>query len=207
MGTDITRRDFFKMVGLGGTAATLVGCGAEPPEKLIPYLIPAEEVIPGAALWYATVCQECPAGCGIVMKTREGRAVKAEGNPAHPINRGALCARGQASLQGLYNPDRIRAPLFRSADGTFRPVSWEEAEGRVVKELLRLRDEGKVDRVAFVSSLVGGTLKQLIDRWMGALGSHRTFLFEPLGYEGLRTAHDLLFGLGTIPSYDLSKSR
>jgi anaerobic selenocysteine-containing dehydrogenase/Fe-S-cluster-containing dehydrogenase component len=207
MGADFTRRDFFKMLGAGGAAATLVGCGAEPPEKLIPYLVPAEEIIPGVAVWYATVCRECPAGCGVVIKTREGRAIKAEGNPVHPVNRGALCARGQASLQGLYNPDRIREPQIRNADGSFRPVSWDEAEGRVAKDLLQLREAGKIDRVAFFSSLVGGTLKQLIDRWMGALGSHRTFLFEPLGYEGLRAAHEALFDLGTIPSYDISKSQ
>src|ERR671918_2868952 len=145
--SEITRRDFFKMVGAGGTAATLVGCGAEPPEKLIPYLVPAEEMIPGVAMWYATVCQECPAGCGMVVKTREGRAVKAEGNPAHPVNRGALCARGQASLQGIYNPDRIREPQIRSADGSFRSVSWQEAEQTVAKHLSTLRTEGKVERV------------------------------------------------------------
>ena len=207
MAMDVSRRDFFKIVGAGGAAATLVGCGAEPAEKLIPYLIPAEEIVPGVAVWYASVCRECPAGCGIVMKTREGRAIKAEGNPAHPINQGALCARGQASLQGLYNPDRIRDPLLRSSDGTFRPVSWEEAEIRVVKELLQLREAGTIDRIAFVSSLIGGTLKQLIDRWMGALGSHRTFIFEPIGYEGLRAAHERLFGLGTIPNYEISKSQ
>ncbi|MPZ77377.1 MAG: molybdopterin-dependent oxidoreductase [Deltaproteobacteria bacterium] len=206
-GTEITRRDFFKVVGVGGAAATLVGCGAEPPEKLIPYLIPAEEIIPGVGLWYATTCRECPAGCGMVLKTREGRAVKAEGNPSHPVNQGALCARGQASLQGLYNPDRIREPLIRNTDGTFRPVSWEEAEGTVAKHLSTLRTEGKGQRVAFVSSLVGGSLKQLIERWMGALGSHRTFIFEALGYDGLKTAHEILFGLNTIPRYDLGKSQ
>src|SRR5918996_208238 len=206
-GNEITRRDFFKMVGVGGAAATLVGCGAEPPEKLIPYLVPAEEMIPGVAMWYATVCQECPAGCGMVVKTREGRAVKAEGNPSHPVNRGALCARGQASLQGLYNPDRIREPLLRSAAGTFRPLSWDEAERTVSKQLSTLRTEGKGERVAFVSSLVGGSLRQLIERWMGALGSHRTFMFEALGYDGLKTAHEILFGLNTIPRYDLGKSQ
>jgi len=207
MATDITRRDFFKMVGVGGTAATLVGCGAEPPEKLIPYLVPAEEIIPGVAVGYATVCGECPAGCGMVVKTREGRAVKAEGNPAHPVNRGALCARGQASLQGLYNPDRLREPLLRSADGTLKPVSWEEAEGRIVKDLLRLRQEGRADRAAFITALVGGSLRQLIQRWMGALGSHRSLVYEPFAYEGLRTAHELVFGLNTIPKYDFEKSK
>src|ERR671915_319741 len=126
--SEISRRDFFKVVGAGGAAATLVGCGAEPAEKLIPYLVPAEEIVPGVAVWYATVCQECPAGCGMVVKTREGRAVKAEGNPSHPVNRGALCARGQASLQGLYNPDRFRGPMARrNPRGPLAPISWDEA--------------------------------------------------------------------------------
>ncbi len=205
-GAEFTRRDFFKAIGAGGAAATLVGCGAEPPEKLIPYLIPAEEIVPGVAISYATVCQECPAGCGMVVKAREGRAIKAEGNPSHPVNRGALCARGQSTLQGLYNPDRIRQPLLRKADGTFEPVSWEEAEGRVAKELLGLRKENKADRAAFITSLVGGTLRQLIQRWMGALGSHRTFVFETFGYQGLRTAHENVFGLSTIPKYAFERS-
>ena len=206
MTTGVNRRDFFKIVGGGGAAATLVGCGAEPPEKLIPYLIPAEEIIPGIPVSYATVCQECPAGCGMIMKTREGRAVKAEGNPSHPINRGALCARGQASLQGLYNPDRIRQPLSRKTDGTFQPVTWEEAEGRIAEELIRLRQEGRADRTAFITSLVGGTLRQLIQRWMGALGSHRSLVYEPFGYQDLRSAHEMVFGLSTIPKYAFEKS-
>jgi anaerobic selenocysteine-containing dehydrogenase/Fe-S-cluster-containing dehydrogenase component len=204
--SDISRRDFLKIVSAGGAAATLVGCGAEPAEKLIPYLIPAEELVPGVPVWYATTCQECPAGCGMVVKTREGRAVKAEGNPSHPVNRGALCARGQASLQGLYNPDRIREPLVRKTDGTFQPVSWEEAEMRVAKDVAGLRQKRRGDRVAFITSLVGGTLRQLIQRWMGALGSYRTFVFEPLGYQGLRTAHEMVFGLSTIPKYAFEKS-
>ena len=204
---DITRRDFFKAVGAGGAAATLVGCGTEPPEKLIPYLIPAEEIVPGIPVSYATVCQECPAGCGMVIKTREGRAVKAEGNPSHPINQGALCARGQASLQGLYNPDRLREPLVRNSDGKLAAVSWDDAEGIVTKHLSTLRAEGKGGRVAFISSLVGGSLRQLMQRWMGAFGSHRTYMFEAFGYDGLKSAHESLFGLNTIPRYQLEKSQ
>ncbi|HXV83419.1 MAG TPA: molybdopterin-dependent oxidoreductase, partial [Candidatus Binatia bacterium] len=205
--TNLTRRDFFKMVSVGGSVATLAACGAEPPEKLIPYLIPPEEIIPGVAVWYATVCRECPAGCGLIVKTREGRAVKAEGNPVHPVNRGALCARGQATLQGLYNPDRIREPLLRSSDGTFQAISWEEAEGRAAKDLLRLQQEGKADRAAFITSLVGGTLRELIQRWMGAFGSYRSFVFESLSYEGPRAAHEIVFGLNTVPKFAFEKSQ
>ena len=105
-----------KLLG-ASAAAPVVGCASKPVETLIPYVVQPEEITPGVATYYATVCQECPAGCGMVVRTREGRAVKVEGNPSHPINQGALCARGQASLQGLYNPDRIRQPLYRNEAG------------------------------------------------------------------------------------------
>ena len=93
------RRDFLKLAGLG-LAGTAGGCAQPPAERLIPYLIGPNDILPGVAYWYASTCRECPVGCGLLVKTREGRAIKVEGNPAHPINQGALCARGQASLQG-----------------------------------------------------------------------------------------------------------
>ncbi len=204
---EFNRRSFLRVLGAGSAMATLVGCGSEPPEKLIPYLIPPENIVPGTDVWYATSCHECPAGCGMVLKTRDGRAIKAEGNPSHPVNGGALCARGQAALQGLYNPDRIREPLRRVDDGSFKAISWEDAESIVAVEIQRLRRDGHGDRVAFLTSLVGPTLRELIDRFLGALGSHRRFTFEPLSYEGLRQASEILFGLGTIPRYDLAKSK
>ena len=88
--SEFTRRDFLKIVGASaGVAAT--GCGQDLPEKIIPYVIQPEEVIPGIAAWYAGNCEACEAGCGVVVKTREGRAIKIEGNKSHPINRGGLC--------------------------------------------------------------------------------------------------------------------
>src|SRR5574341_1862460 len=128
------RRDFLKILGGSGAAAALGG-RAQPVEKILPYVIPDEDVVPGVTTWYATVCRECPAGCGMLVRTREGRAVKVEGNPSHPVNRGRLCARGQASLQGLYNPDRIRQPLLKDASGRFKPLSWDEAEAWLVTHL------------------------------------------------------------------------
>src|SRR3989304_3326974 len=140
---EVNRRDFFKIIGIGGATAAMVGCSAEPPEKLIPYVIPPEEIVPGKATWYATFCQECPAGCGILAKTMEGRAIKVEGTPAHPVTRGRLCARGEASLQGLYNPDRIRQPLRKGADGKWKPISWEEGETLLAGRLAGPKGGGK----------------------------------------------------------------
>src|SRR3989442_10507819 len=125
MADGMNRRRFLKVLGVtGGGAAVLSGCGIgpEPTEQLIPYLIAPEDQIPGVATYYATTCRECPAGCGLHARAREGRVVKLEGNPESPINRGRLCARGQAALQGLYDPDRITDPMERAADGSWHKL-------------------------------------------------------------------------------------
>ena len=198
---DIKRRDFLKIVGLGGATAALSSCSPGSPEKLIPYLIPEEEIVPGEATWYASVCRECPAGCGVLVKTVEGRAIKVEGNPNHPVNRGRLCARGQASLQGLYNPDRIQQPLKKAADESLQPISWEAAEKILAGKFSEFK--GQADRIAFVTPLLTGSLDNLIDTWLKALGGGQRFRYELISYESLREANRIAFGLAEIPSYDI----
>src|SRR5512140_283718 len=106
----LNRREFLGFIGAAGAAA---GCARTEPERLIPYLVAPENIVPGTPLFYRTVCRECAAGCGVTARTREGRAIKLEGNPDDPIGGGALCARGQAAVQRLYAPDRLRGPLQR----------------------------------------------------------------------------------------------
>ena len=129
MAQGLRRRDFFKVLAAGGASAVAAGC-SDKPEKLIPLLVPPDniEYVPGIPVEYATTCAECAAGCGMIMKTREGRAIKAEGNPDHPVNLGALCVRGQASLQtALYNPSRLRGAMLRQGDD-WQPAEWAAAE-------------------------------------------------------------------------------
>ena len=96
----ISRRRFLSVVGVTSAgAAALSGCSTDKVEKLIPYLVQSEDQVPGIPTIYASTCTECSAGCGLHVITREGRAVKLEGNPEHPVNKGRLCARGQAGLQ------------------------------------------------------------------------------------------------------------
>ena len=138
----LDRRRFLKVLGVTSAgAAAMAGCATETPEKLIPYLVPVEDQVPGLSTWYATTCRECPAGCGLHVRVREGRAVKVEGNPDHPINRGRICSRAQASLQGLYNPDRIRGPMVRNASGAFEAITWDDAIARVATELAKAPDK------------------------------------------------------------------
>ncbi len=161
----IKRRDFLKVVGVSGAGAGVVGCSTENVERLIPYVVPPEEITPGVATWYTTVCGECPAGCGMWVRTREGRVVKVEGNPRHPISSGALCSRGHSSLQGLYDPDRFAGPMVRDANG-MRQISWEEAEQLLADRL------GDGDYL-FLTGSTGPTLGDLIDGFVSATGGTR----------------------------------
>ena len=88
----VKRRDFLKVLG-ASTAAGAAACAGDTPEKLLPYLVSPDNTVPGVSTYYATTCRECSAGCGIIVETRDGRAIKAEVNPDHPVYHGALCAR------------------------------------------------------------------------------------------------------------------
>ena len=132
------RRTFLAIVA-GSAAAGAAACSPRPvSQRIVPYLVPPDDVVPGTPRFYRTACRECPAGCGVTARTREGRAVKLEGNPEDPVGRGALCARGQASLQALYHPDRFRGPQRRQA-GVLAPCTWDEAEDHLARAASRAR--------------------------------------------------------------------
>jgi anaerobic selenocysteine-containing dehydrogenase/Fe-S-cluster-containing dehydrogenase component len=196
----LSRRSFLKALGLTGTAA-VTGCSSESARKLIPYIVPPEDIIPGEATWYATTCRECPAGCGILAKNRDGHVIKVEGNPLHPVNQGRLCARGQASLQGLYNPDRIKRPQRRIAQDRFELLTWEQGEDLLIRNILPLVEKGRGERIVFITDLVTGSLKDIIVLWLSQMGSGSHVIYEPLSYEPLKRANHIIFGVDGIPSY------
>src|SRR5438132_4939101 len=141
------RRRFLTVLGAtGGAAAAVSACDIhpEPTEHLVPYTVPPESQVPGIATYYATTCRECAAGCGLHPKVREGRVIKLEGNPESPINEGRLCSRGQAALQGLYNPDRITDPMARGPNGEWQKLSWDDAIGRLAGKVKEARGRGIV---------------------------------------------------------------
>jgi len=202
--SELDRRDFLKILGLASTAATF-GCSRETGRKLIPYVIPAVDIIPGEATYYATTCRECPAGCGMLAKNRDGRVIKLEGNPAHPINQGALCARGQAALHGLYNPDRWPGPQERRGD-LLRPISWEAAQASLAARLREIRSKGNGKRIACLTSLENGTLADFTSEWLAALGAEPQIRYEPFAYEPLRVANRIVYGREDIPAYRIDRA-
>ncbi|HEX9107604.1 MAG TPA: twin-arginine translocation signal domain-containing protein, partial [Longimicrobiales bacterium] len=207
MANGLERREFLKVVGTAAGAGAVAACssntGGVPPERLLPYVVPNPEIVPGISTFYRTTCRECPAGCGMDVRTREGRALKAEGNPLSPISHGKLCARGQSALHGLYNPDRVPQALSRNAGNSADPwkkVTWDQAEAQLADAVLRGRG-----RAVLLTQAHTGALDRLITDWCAALGVERV-VYEPFAWEPIRAANRLLFGVDAVPVHDFAQA-
>ena len=197
----LSRRRFLTVLGVTGAgAAVLSGCETSRVEKLIPYLVQSEDQVPGIPTWYASTCTECSTGCGLHVKTREARAIKLEGNPAHPVNAGTLCQRGQAGLQGLYNPGRIREPLLKK-NGAFQSMLWDEVITRLAQQFDAARG-----KVAVISGGGPGTFDDLLAEWTKGFGG-RLIHYQPFDRAAERAANQRVFGLDELPLYDFAKAR
>jgi anaerobic selenocysteine-containing dehydrogenase len=206
----ISRRDFLKVAGAGAaTGMVLTGCG--PIARYVtrqPYTQMPEYTYNGQSTFYASTCRECPAGCGIVVRTMQGRAIKVEGNRNNPVNLGKTCSRGQASLQGLYNPDRIQNPGKRVQRGgeALTDLTWDEAVS-VVQDVL---DTDQAGQIAFLLGLTSDHLADLVTGIAAALGA-----LTPLRYGAfeifearltLAAAANQLFGTAALPFFDLANA-
>jgi molybdopterin-containing oxidoreductase family iron-sulfur binding subunit len=189
----VRRRDFLKVLGAAGAASGAVGCTQERVEKLIPYLVSPDQTVPGVSTYYSTLCRECSAGCGVVAEVRDGRAIKLEGNPAHPVNHGALCARGQASLQGLYNPDRYRGPMVRR-NNALVPATWDEALALTGQRLAGARTSSAGRGVRFISQHEAGSFGAFVDQWMAALGFGSHIAYDAEADLAVRSANRAAYG-------------
>jgi anaerobic selenocysteine-containing dehydrogenase len=216
------RRSFIKLTAVSGTSAALASCGN--PENQFIRFLPDEDIVPGVAVWKPSVCPLCAAGCGLTVRVmeadadvvRDGQAgikriaaaKKLEGAPDHPVNRGGLCARGQAAIQITYHPDRITQPLKRSADrgtGQYEAISWEDAIAEVVSRLNGV-DAGNPRSVAFLSHGRGDHRAALIQQFAGHFGA-APISFELFGEAALRRANAISFGREQLSTVDLANAR
>jgi molybdopterin-containing oxidoreductase family iron-sulfur binding subunit len=195
---EIDRRGFLKLAGASAGAAAAAGC-SDHVEKLIPYVVQPEQVTPGNPVWYASTCRECSAGCGVHVKTREGRPIKLEGNPDHPINKGRLCAKAQASVERTYHPDRYHGPQRRGATGQLEAVSWDEALAQVAAAIRENPSRARV-----LGGDPGDTASSVLDRVIAATGIGARVVSEPFAREALRSASQQVFGVASLPIFDLS---
>ena len=167
--TGVKRREFLKVLGASGAALAAVGCAPEETGKLIPYLVSPDDTVPGVSTYYATTCRECAAACGLIAETRDGRVIKLEGNPDHPLNKGALCARGQAALQGLYNPDRFRTPMVKEGNA-WKAITWDDAITRLSQAVATAKSSNAAGGAVFLNQHESGSFPVFLDSWLAAFG-------------------------------------
>ncbi len=200
-----SRRNFLKVLGVSTVAA---GCADPQKEIISPHFKESSNQIPGNAVWYNSTCGECRSHCGITVRTREGRAVKIEGNPDHPTNKGGLCGLGQSALQALYDPDRIREPLLRT-DGTdsmgnpkviWKPVSWKEALNKVASAMV---EPGK--KRYFFTGETSGSLDSLLNDFVKSLNMKRV-TYDPMEAVELAESSELVYGTYGIPRFRFDKA-
>ncbi len=202
-GIVMNRRTFLKITGIGSIAFA-AGCTTQPEKTFYTLVHAPDDMVPGEATWYASTCRECPAGCGVLAKNREGRVIKLEGNPRHPINRGALCMRGQSALQGVYDPDRLKTPMVQE-NGAWRSISFEAAEAMITEKAMEAGRQGP-NRVRMLSEIAGDSLLSLFQDALRQWESDGPVLYEPYAYESLKAAHEAVFGIPAVPSLHMDRA-
>lgn len=198
------RRDFMKLFSLSALAAGTGACLPRPVEKIIPYVDQPVDTVPGVAQHYATTCGECPAACGVVVKTKDGRPIKLEGLKGHKVNEsGALCGVGQASLQGLYHPERLKAPQMRS------PQRWVESAWPDVWQRLGPLCSG-TSKIGIFTRHISEHARDFYGLFLRSLGGSVSDLYTWESrslWVATAKAHQLVFGRWGVPRAQLSRAR
>jgi MoCo/4Fe-4S cofactor protein with predicted Tat translocation signal len=191
-----SRRDFLKFLGFSTVAATLAACET-PVTKAIPYVNRPEEITPGVANWYATSFFDGHDYAGILVKTREGRPIKIEGNDLSKITMGAVNARVHASVLSLYDSNRLRGVKVKGgADKT-----WADADKAIAPQLAASKG------IAIVSStIISPSTKQVIADFAAKYPQTRHVSYDAVSFAGMLKANLSSFGTVMIPSYRFDKA-
>ncbi|HKW99180.1 MAG TPA: Fe-S cluster-containing hydrogenase [Bryobacteraceae bacterium] len=197
---DHSRRNFLKAAGFVFAGAAVTGCSRAPAEKAMPYLVQPEELVAGRARYYASTCAACPAACGLLVKVRDGRPIKLEGNPDQAISRGATCAVGQASILGLYDSLRLKQPLAAG-----KPAAWPEVDQAILARLSELRRSGAAIR--YLSGTITSPSKQwMIDRFLAQFRNARHIMYDALSASAILDAHRETHGARVLPRYRFDRA-
>jgi Fe-S-cluster-containing dehydrogenase component len=196
----LNRRDFLRLAGFALAGTALAGCRRAPVQHAVPILVQPEGAVAGTSAYYASVCGGCSAGCGLLVKNRDGRPIKLEGNPEHPLSRGGLCAAGQASLLGLYDRHRQQEPLREG-----RPAAWTEVDQAIRTQLQTIRDQRRA--VYFLTgTLVSPTARSLIRRFLDTFPNARHVVHDNRPGSAILEAHARTHGTRVLPHYQLGRA-
>ncbi len=201
----VTRRRFLQVFGgtAGATALTRgrLSTAEQANQDLVRWATPEEIGVP-------SLCQQCPGGCGILVRTLDGEVAGISGNPLHPVNRGALCPKALGGLQLLYDPNRLKGPMVRhEKQGRLRPIGWDEALQLVTQRLAELRQQGLSHTVAILGGQYRGYRDTLWKRFAEAYGTPNYIRVRCLAPERPALTHQLTQGVEAPLGYDLAQAR
>lgn len=196
----VSRRTFLELIGFSIAASAIAGC-AVPEQKIVPYTKQPAELTPGVANWYASVCGGCNAACGTLVKVRDGRPIKLEGNPDHPLSKGGLCAVAHAMVFDLYSSERLRHPLAAG-----QPSSWEAADKEIIGKLNSLKESGGKVRVV-TPLLASPTSRHVIREFLRPYADAKHVIYEPVSTSAIRKAHVLTHKLAVAPRYQFGRAK
>lgn len=196
LSTVTPRRDFLKALGFGLGAVTLAACQRVPVHKSIPYLIKPEEVVPGIPNYYSSTFN----GHSVLVKTREGRPIKVEGNPNCILSKGSLDSKGQASVLDLYDVSKLKNPTLHGKDAT-----WNQVDQFVKAELTKVQASGKKIRI-ISSSINSPSSKAVIADFAGKYANTKHIQVDPISYTGIIKANENSFAKAVLPRYRFDKA-
>ncbi|RYZ52008.1 MAG: [Fe-S]-binding protein, partial [Sphingobacteriales bacterium] len=198
------RRDFLKYLGFSTAAAALAASCQTPVRKAIPYLQKPDNVTPGIADYYASTFVNGGDAISVVVKQREGRPIKIEGNKLSSITKGGTNARAQASVLDLYNTSRLRHPLQRSGSD-YKEVSTFDAFDNMVMQAMA--NAGGKQVVLLTSTINSPSTLQVISRFLAKYPGSKHVQYDAFSNSGMLLANQADYGKRHIPSYHFDKAK
>jgi len=198
---NFSRRKFLALLGIPAAFAATGCSNYRDKGNIVPYNKKPSEITIGNPVFYASTCNVCSNSCGILIKTREGRPIKIDGNPDHPINSGKICTTGQVSILSLYDPQRIKEPIFNNTQ-----ISWQEADKKIIQTLIKTTENGK--EIALITNgITSPTYKKLIEDFIKTFPSTKIYSYEITGYTNKINAFKKTYGRESLPSEDFENAK
>jgi molybdopterin-containing oxidoreductase family iron-sulfur binding subunit len=196
------RRSFLKAAGFTFAGALAASCTRGPEVHSVPYIQQPREglVVPGRPVLYGSTCHACEARCGLLVTTRDGRPLKIEGNPDHPLSSGATCAVGQASILGLYDGQRLAFPTRNGQRST-----WPDVDQEIAATLDRIRQQGGAVRL-LTPTVTSPTTLSLIGSFLASFKNARHVSYDPISVSAVLDAHALTHGARVLPRYRFDRA-
>ena len=195
-----SRRDFLKALGFSFASAAIIESCKRPVQNALPYVIQPPEITPGKALYYASTFYDGHEYCGILVKTRDGRPIKIEGNALSEFNGGGTTARVQASVLSLYDDARLKYPTIEN-----KQDSWEVIDKQIIGKLASINAAGE-QIVLLTSSINSPSAIRLINEFGKGFKNFKWVQYDAVSYSAILEANLLCFGKAAIPDYNFKNT-